>query len=88
MITVVLLQITVMGVQRSSRFCYSTGTFLSDDEPASNNEAVEIDDNDFLPEKPNLQLQGVDPRKGWNFRGVHKVYVLVQSPISILKIEA
>lgn len=64
-----------MGVQGTSRLCYSTGTYHSeDDEPASNNEAVEIDDSDFLPEKPNLQLQGVDPRKGWNFRGVHKVY--------------
>ncbi|XP_059313252.1 single-stranded DNA-binding protein, mitochondrial [Lycium ferocissimum] len=74
----------VMGVQGSSRLCYSTGTFLSDDEPASNNEDVRIDDDDFLPEKPDLQLQGVDPRKGWNFRGVHKAIIcgkVGQSPV-------
>ncbi|KAH0731664.1 hypothetical protein KY289_002852 [Solanum tuberosum] len=75
----------VMGVQGISRLCYSTGTYHSDgDEPASNNEAVEIDDSDFLPEKPNLQLQGVDPRKGWNFRGVHKAIIcgkVGQSPV-------
>lgn len=74
-----------MGVQGTSRLCYSTGTYHSeDDEPASNNEAVEIDDSDFLPEKPNLQLQGVDPRKGWNFRGVHKAIIcgkVGQSPV-------
>ncbi|CAN4108854.1 unnamed protein product [Withania somnifera] len=76
---------SVMGVQGSSRICYSTGTFESDDDaPASNNETVEIDDSDFLPEKPDLQLQGVDPRKGWNFRGVHKAIIcgkVGQSPV-------
>lgn len=75
----------VMGVQGSSRLCYSTGTFLSDDDaPVSNTEAVEIDDDDFLPEKPDLQLQSVDPRKGWNFRGVHKAIIcgrVGQSPV-------
>lgn len=87
MIMVVSLHFTVMGVQGSSRLCYSTGTFLSDDDaPVSNTEAVEIDDDDFLPEKPDLQLQSVDPRKGWNFRGVHKVCALVESPISVLKL--
>lgn len=86
MIFVVLLQITVMGVQGSSRLWYSTGTSLGDDdEPASNNEAIEIDDDDFLPEKPNLQPQGVDPSRGWNFRGVHKV---ICSCIKLLKIES
>ncbi|KAF3629020.1 single-stranded DNA-binding protein, mitochondrial [Capsicum chacoense] len=66
----------MMGVEGSSRLSYSTGTFGSDgDEPASTNEAVEIDDSDFLPEKPELQLQSVDPRKGWNFRGVHKAII-------------
>ncbi|KAJ0441997.1 putative primosome PriB/single-strand DNA-binding protein [Helianthus annuus] len=34
-----------------------------------------IEDDDFLPEKPELQLQGVDPRKGWGFRGVHKAII-------------
>lgn len=75
----------VMGVQGSSRLWYSTGTSLGDDdEPASNNEAIEIDDDDFLPEKPNLQPQGVDPSRGWNFRGVHKAIIcgkVGQSPV-------
>ncbi|KAK4378880.1 hypothetical protein RND71_000742 [Anisodus tanguticus] len=75
----------VMGVQGSSRLCYSTGTFLSDDdEPATNNGTAQIGDDDFLPEKPDLQLQGVDPRKGWNFRGVHKAIIcgkVGQSPV-------
>ena len=33
----------------------------------------EIEEDDFLPEKPELELQSVDPRRGWGFRGVHKV---------------
>lgn len=35
---------------------------------------LDIDDDDFLPQKPELQLQSVDPKRGWGFRGVHKVY--------------
>ncbi|MFS7919191.1 putative primosome PriB/single-strand DNA-binding, nucleic acid-binding protein [Helianthus anomalus] len=42
-----------------------------------------IADDDFLPEKPELQLQGVDPRKGWGFRGVHKVGTYSFNPIII-----
>lgn len=33
----------------------------------------EIEGDDFLPEKIELELQTVDPRRGWGFRGVHKV---------------
>lgn len=54
---------------------FSTGPLNSGDE-SDNRRAVgglEIDYNDILPEKTQLQLQGVDPRKGWNFRGVHRV---------------
>lgn len=29
--------------------------------------------DEILDEKRELKAQGVDPRKGWNFRGVHKV---------------
>ncbi|CAA6670654.1 unnamed protein product [Spirodela intermedia] len=32
-----------------------------------------IEDDDFLPAKSELEPQGVDPKRGWNFRGVHKV---------------
>lgn len=31
------------------------------------------DGDEFLTDKGNLQPQGVDPERGWNFRGVHKV---------------
>lgn len=36
----------------------------------------EVDDvfDDFVVEKQELQPQGVDPRRGWGFRGVHKVF--------------
>ncbi|KAI7729438.1 hypothetical protein M8C21_003709 [Ambrosia artemisiifolia] len=35
----------------------------------------DIADEEFLPEKPELRVQGVDPRKGWGFRGVHKAII-------------
>lgn len=55
-----------MGLQRVSKKWYSSGGFGSGDDDIDN-------DDDFIPEKPELQMQGVDPRKGWGFRGVHKV---------------
>ncbi|CAI9304527.1 unnamed protein product [Lactuca saligna] len=53
------------------KFYSSSAPFDSADE-ADSNPADTIDDDDFLPQKPELQMQGVDPRKGWGFRGVHK----------------
>ncbi|CAH1419341.1 unnamed protein product [Lactuca virosa] len=53
------------------KFYSSSAPFDSADE-ADGNPADTIDDDDFLPQKPELQMQGVDPRKGWGFRGVHK----------------
>ncbi|GFP84509.1 single-stranded DNA-binding protein mitochondrial [Phtheirospermum japonicum] len=63
-----------MGLQVSSRCFFSTGSLNSgnDDDNVGEGRRLEIDDDDFLPERPELQLQGVDPRKGWNFRGVHR----------------
>ncbi|KAL3538234.1 hypothetical protein ACH5RR_001600 [Cinchona calisaya] len=62
-----------LGVQGSSKLFYSSGPFDSDhDSERNNDQGLEIIDDDFLPEKPELQVQGVDPKKGWNFRGVHK----------------
>ena len=56
-----------MGLQR--KWYSSSGGFGSGD-----NDDIDNDDDDaFIPEKPELQMQGVDPRKGWGFRGVHKV---------------
>ncbi|KAK1370745.1 Single-stranded DNA-binding protein, mitochondrial [Heracleum sosnowskyi] len=31
--------------------------------------------DDFFPQKQELELQGVDPQKGWGFRGVHKAII-------------
>lgn len=33
--------------------------------------------DDFFPPKQELELQGVDPQKGWGFRGVHKVIISI-----------
>ncbi|KAL1546200.1 single-stranded DNA-binding protein, mitochondrial-like [Salvia divinorum] len=60
-------------LQRSSKAFFSTDSF-----------SPEIEDDDFLSERPELQLQGVDPRKGWNFRGVHRAIIcgkVDQAPI-------
>ncbi|CAJ2628776.1 unnamed protein product [Trifolium pratense] len=60
---------------------YSTFTSETDvDQPSRDNGGTvkeELDDefDDFLGGRPELQLQGVDPRRGWGFRGVHKAIV-------------
>ncbi|KAH7835387.1 hypothetical protein Vadar_025706 [Vaccinium darrowii] len=63
----------VVGAQVSSKFCYSTVSFDSENDDEGKN--IEIEDDYFLPEKHELQLQSVDPRKGWGFRGVHKAII-------------
>ncbi|XP_057428199.1 single-stranded DNA-binding protein, mitochondrial [Lotus japonicus] len=58
-------------------------TFLSEgegDQPSRgngglNNEELDEEIDDFLGGKPELQLQGVDPKRGWGFRGVHKAII-------------
>ncbi|EPS62129.1 hypothetical protein M569_12665, partial [Genlisea aurea] len=40
----------------------------------SDDDVAEADDG-FSPQKPQMQLQGVDPRRGWNFRGVHRAII-------------
>lgn len=63
----------VPGLQQSSKLWYSNGTVESDiDDQKKNEEEIEFDDS--LGEKPGLAPQGVDPRRGWDFRGVHKVF--------------
>ncbi|RVW39134.1 Single-stranded DNA-binding protein, mitochondrial [Vitis vinifera] len=64
----------VVGVQKNSKAWYSTVSFDGGDGDGKNGEGEESD-NDLVTEKPNLQLQGVDPRKGWGFRGVHKAII-------------
>lgn len=63
-----------IGLKESSKL-FSTGGFGDTDANQSGKGGFEIDDDDdFLVDKPDLKLQTVDPKKGWNFRGVHKVY--------------
>lgn len=78
-LTVILLVNESGGVPRSGASWYSTslsgGEYQpSQDNVAPKNEALDGELDDFLGEKAELQLQGVDPKKGWGFRGVHKVY--------------
>ncbi|XP_077215265.1 mitochondrially targeted single-stranded DNA binding protein isoform X3 [Tasmannia lanceolata] len=35
----------------------------------------EIEDDNFITNKKELEPQGVDPKKGWGFRGVHKAII-------------
>lgn len=62
-------------MQGSSKLFYSTGIFDSDKD---NDDGSDIAD---VLQKPELQAQSVDPKKGWNYRGVHKVndlYFVIQ----------
>lgn len=49
--------------------------FFSDsvEDPLGDNNVGEEDD--FIEEKRELEPQGVDPKRGWDFRGVHKVSI-------------
>ena len=60
-------------MQRSSKLWCSSDTLGSEGEDGKNDK---VDYDDFLgvKEKSELQPQGVDPKRGWDFRGVHKVY--------------
>lgn len=73
----------VISGQEISKRLYSKGPF-DDNNEETNNESVEIGDDDFLKGRPEMELQGVDPRKGWNFRGVHKAILcgkIGQAPV-------
>lgn len=65
---VILCMVLAISVERSSKWWYSTMPFNTD------NDDVKEAFDDFLGDKvEELQPQGVDPRRGWGFRGVHKV---------------
>ncbi|KAB1202175.1 Single-stranded DNA-binding protein, mitochondrial [Morella rubra] len=59
-------------------------SFSSDNEDGKNN-VIEEDFGELLGDKAEeLQPQGVDPRKGWGYRGVHKAIIcgkVGQSPV-------
>ncbi|XP_061363332.1 single-stranded DNA-binding protein, mitochondrial [Gastrolobium bilobum] len=69
------------GVPRCGTLKYTTSLPDSDgDHPSHNNggtknEELDEEIDDFLGSKPELQLQGVDPKRGWGFRGVHKAII-------------
>ncbi|QHO34385.1 single-stranded DNA-binding protein, mitochondrial [Arachis duranensis] len=62
---------------------YSTLSTESDNDEGLNdrvnddrkNEELDDEFDDFLGSKPDLELQGVDPKRGWGFRGVHKAII-------------
>lgn len=64
--------IAAVNVQRSSRLWFSTESLVSDGQDGKTDK---VDYDEFLgvKEVSEPQLQGVDPKRGWNFRGVHKV---------------
>lgn len=71
---VILCMVLVISVQRSSKSWCSTVPFNTDNDDGKKDDVKE-DFDDFLGEKvEELQPQGVDPRRGWGFRGVHKVF--------------
>ncbi|KAJ6974213.1 hypothetical protein NC653_030333 [Populus alba x Populus x berolinensis] len=72
-----------VGLQRSLRSCYSTVSFNSDNEEGRNDK-VEEEFDDLLGDRRESRFQGVDPRKGWEFRGVHRAIIcgkVGQSPV-------
>ncbi|KAL2941115.1 Single-stranded DNA-binding protein mitochondrial [Bienertia sinuspersici] len=76
----------VSGVQRSSDLWYSTMSFDDDNDGGKNSEADDVN-NDFIPERREPVPQGVDPKRGWNFRGVHKAIIcgkVRQTPVQKL----
>ncbi|XP_054775706.1 single-stranded DNA-binding protein, mitochondrial isoform X2 [Prosopis cineraria] len=69
-----------VAMKRSGRLCYSTTSKSDDDERLDDNEnpknnAIDEEVDNFLGNQPAWQLQGVDPKRGWNFRGVHKAII-------------
>lgn len=75
----------VLGAQRNSKLWHSTGSFDSDAD-AKKNVAEDYSGN-LMPDKWETVAQGVDPKRGWNFRGVHKAILcgkVRQTPVQKL----
>ncbi|XP_030960339.1 single-stranded DNA-binding protein, mitochondrial-like [Quercus lobata] len=64
----------VVSIQGCSKSWYSTMSFDGDNDGGKKDE-LEEDFDDLLGDKTELQPQGVDPRRGWGFRGVHKAII-------------
>ncbi|KAL0006178.1 hypothetical protein SO802_013739 [Lithocarpus litseifolius] len=65
---------SLVVMQGSSKSWYSTMSFDGDNDGGKKDE-LEEDFDDLLGDKTELQPQGVDPRRGWGFRGVHKAII-------------
>ncbi|KAL4287033.1 hypothetical protein HN51_054735 [Arachis hypogaea] len=71
------------GMTTTGTQWYSTLLTESDNDEGLNdrvnddrkNEELDDEFDDFLGSKPDLELQGVDPKRGWGFRGVHKAII-------------
>ncbi|XP_010546753.1 PREDICTED: single-stranded DNA-binding protein, mitochondrial-like [Tarenaya hassleriana] len=57
----------VVSAERSARSWFSSGSI--------DEELVDEEFEQSLPERPELKPQGVDPHKGWGFRGVHRAII-------------
>ncbi|XP_008800031.1 single-stranded DNA-binding protein, mitochondrial [Phoenix dactylifera] len=67
-----------IGICRGSQSWHSTMSF---DEYEGKND---IEDDSFIDDNRELEPQGVDPKKGWGFRGVHKAIIcgkIGQTPV-------
>ncbi|KAF3778262.1 Single-stranded DNA-binding protein [Nymphaea thermarum] len=70
-----------IGLQRGPQLCYSTISYGEFEEAHTD---LPNDDEELIPNKREIQPQGVDPKKGWNFRGVHRAIIcgrLGQAPV-------
>ncbi|PRQ57217.1 hypothetical protein RchiOBHm_Chr1g0345881 [Rosa chinensis] len=66
-----------VGRQRSSKLWYSSSSTDSDTNDTKKVGAEE-DFDDFLRwlERYEMEARVVDPKRGWGFHGVHKVFLL------------
>lgn len=64
-----LSSVVAAGVQRTSKLWFSTDTAENDGKESG------VFDELLGDKDKELKPQGVDPTKGWLFRGVHKVYL-------------
>ncbi|KAF9606024.1 hypothetical protein IFM89_021456 [Coptis chinensis] len=62
--------ISSLAMQRTSIKWNSNVSFNDDD-----NNAAEVGYDEFISNKKELEPQGVDPKRGWGFRGVHKAII-------------
>ncbi|XP_010245447.1 PREDICTED: single-stranded DNA-binding protein, mitochondrial-like [Nelumbo nucifera] len=79
------------GVQISSKMWYSTTSFNKgghvadvDDNGGTGVNNAYPEDDVFIPYKQDIEPQGVDPKRGWGFRGVHKAIIcgkIGQAPV-------